>query len=353
MPPVPQACQALADDVAALEVQEQQLRAQIPTLSGAPAWAALAELGQIRLDLGRTRADLDQCIRQNSAALQATLVIIDLGPGGAPAARVATLWEITPAGATQREASTVSADAFSFAGPLPATLGLTVATAGDPTILGPDFRSAAVTAGALPPQGALRVEVVLGPVVRFEQVDVARLAATFTPTTSRIGAGAVQADLSVMTVDATLTNGGIVARASGQVEIRALSGVVDRGSFSASGTLRLVPIGVPGLNDLVDLLSVSEIQVQLPGIAGAFVDGVLPLIRTFVEGMLTDHLRAIIQRELPAVVNRAFVLTGLPPDVVVSVRRLSVDPTAIMFQPALGAIGTTLSTFTVPAIPPP
>ncbi len=353
MPPVPQACQVLADETAALEVQEQQLRAQLPTLSGAAAWAALAELGQIRLDLGRKRADLDDCIRQNSAALQAALVVIDVGPGGAPAARVASLWEISPAGSAQREAATVSADAFSFAGPLPATLGLTVATAGDPTILGPDFRSAALTVASLPPQGTLRVETVLGPLLRFEQADVARLAASFPPTTTHVGAGAVEADLSITSVDATLTNGAIVARASGQVEVSALVGVVDRGPFSASGTLRLVPTGVPGVSDLIDLLSVSAIEVQLPGIAGAYVDSVMPLIRTFVEELLTDHLRAILRDELPAAVNRAFVLAELPPDVVVSVRRLSVDPTAIVFQPALGALGTTLSTFTPPAIPPP
>jgi hypothetical protein len=82
---------------------------------------------------------------------------------------IATSWEITPAGPTQRETATINGDAFAFTGPLPATFGLTVATTGDPTILGPDFRSASLTAASLPPEGAVRVEFVLGPLVRFEQ----------------------------------------------------------------------------------------------------------------------------------------------------------------------------------------
>lgn len=353
MPPVPQACQPLADAVTALEAQEQQLRAQIPSLIGAAAWAALAQLGQIRLQLDQGRAALNECIRQNSAALQATVVVIDLGPAGATPARVANLWEITPAATSQRETSSVNGDAFSFDGPLPTTFGLTVATTGDPTILGPDFRSGALTAASLPAQGAVRVEFVLGPVVRFEQSDVARLAAAFTPMTSHIGAGAAEADLSITAIEATLTNGGIIARASGQVEIRALIGVVGSGPFSASATLRLVPMAVPGGADLVDLVTVSEVQVQAPGIAGTVVDSVLPLIRGFLNDLLTDQLRTTLRNELPALVDRTFVLAALPPDVVLSVRRLSIDPSAIEFQPALGALGTTLSTFTAPAIPPP
>jgi hypothetical protein len=89
MPPVPPACQPLADDVAALEAQELQLRAQAASLTGAAAWTALAALGQVRLRLDESRANLAECIRQNSAALQATLVVIDVGPAGPPVARVA------------------------------------------------------------------------------------------------------------------------------------------------------------------------------------------------------------------------------------------------------------------------
>ncbi len=112
-------------------------------------------------------------------------------------------------------------------------------------------------------------------------------------------------------------------------------------------------MAAPGANDLVDLWKATDVQVQLPGIAGVLVDSILPLIRGYVDTLLIGQLRAILRSELPAVVNRAFALTTLPPDVVVSMRKLSIAATAIEFQPTLSAIGTTLSTFTPQAVSPP
>ena len=58
MPTVPPACQPIADSVAALEVQEQQLRAGLASLVGAAAWTALAQLGLVRQQLADARASL-------------------------------------------------------------------------------------------------------------------------------------------------------------------------------------------------------------------------------------------------------------------------------------------------------
>jgi hypothetical protein len=234
---------------------------------------------------------------------------------------------------------------------LPASFGLTVGTAGDPTLNGPDFRSVVLSAVSLPTDGPLGIEVVLGPTVRLEQSDLARLAATFTPTTSQLGGSGFQADLSVQTVDATLSDAGIMARASGQVVLKTL-GIPEIGVFSASATLRVVPTTVPGVTDPVDLVTVSDLQVQLPGLASGMADAAVALIRGHLTDLLTDQLRAVLRVELPAAISRMFVLAALPPDVVVSVRNLSIDGAALQFQPALGALGTTLSTYTPPAIPP-
>jgi hypothetical protein len=357
MPPVPQACQPLADEVAAFEAQEQQLRAQIPTLVGAAAWTALANLGQIRQQLDAARVALAECVHLNSAALQATLAVIDVGVASAAPVRIAGLWEMTPGGgAVQREVSNVTGDSFAFTGPLPASFGLTVGTAGDPTLLGPDFRSLALSAASLPTDGPLGVEVVLCPSVRLEQSDLARLAAAFTPTTSPVFGGssplATQARLSVHTVAAMLSDAGIVAHASGQMSIKAL-GIPETGSFSASATLRAVPTMVPGVPDPVDLVTVSDLQVQPPNFSSGMGDAAVMLVRGYLADLLTGQLRAFLRAELPAAVSKTFLLAALPPDVVVSVRNLTIDTAALQFQPALGALGTTLSTFTPPAIPPP
>jgi hypothetical protein len=359
MPPVPPACQPIADSVAALDAQEQQLRAGLASLVGAPAWSALAQLGRVRQQLTDGRVALAECVRQNSAALQATLAVIDVDPGAAVPARIAGLWELTPpggGGAIQREVSTVSGDSFAFTGPLPTAFGLTVTTVAAPTVFGPDFRSAALSAASLPTDGPLRVEVVVGPTVRLEQSDLARVAAAFTPTTSPLlgGSGplATNAKLDVRQIDATLSDSGIVARAFGQVAIRAL-GIAESGIFEANATVRAVPTNLPAVADLVDVVTVSDLQVQFPAFASGMGDTVLPLVRGYLADLLTDQLRDVLRAELPAAVLRALVLPALPPDVVISVRKLSIDASALEFQPALGAIGTTLSTFAPPPIPPP
>jgi hypothetical protein len=209
-----------------------------------------------------------------------------------------------------------------------------------------------LTAAALPADGPLRIEVVIGPVVRLVPADLARVAAAFQPTSSQLGGSGVQADVSVAHVDATLTDAGIVARASGQVTVTTLW-VPQQGSFSASATLRAVPSTVPGTADVLDLVTVADLQLQLPGFAGGLADAILPLIRGFLTDLLADQVRAVLRTEVPAAIGRAFVLGALPPDVIVSMRRLSIDATALQFQPVLGVIGTTLSTFAPPPIAPP
>jgi hypothetical protein len=352
MPPIPQACQGLASDVAALEAADQALRAQLTNLTGAAAWATLAQLGQGRLALERKRTELQTCIRHNTAAFQANLIVMDLAPPPAASPnRIAHLWEIAPVGPTRRETSTVQANAFSFTGPLPNQLGISIATTGDPDILGPDFRSVAIAATNLPAQGAIRVEVVLGPVLRIEQAEISRWAAVYTQRSHRIDGGSFQADISVMTAEATLATGGIVVRLTGQVESGTF-GLSSRSAFSASATVGLVPSAAPGITDLCDLITVQSITVDLPDTFGG-MSTLVSLIRPELERILTEHLRAIIRRELSAAITNALVLSALPSDVTLSIRQLSIDPAAITFQPALGTIGTSLSTFTPPAIPPP
>jgi len=76
--------------------------------TGAAAWIALAKLGQGRQALARKRAELDLCIRNNSAALQGTLVVMNAASAGEePQSRVGHLWEVTPAGVSNRDASPV------------------------------------------------------------------------------------------------------------------------------------------------------------------------------------------------------------------------------------------------------
>lgn len=353
MPAVPQECQALAAEVAALQATEQNLRAQLTTLVGSEAWAALAKLGQTRLQLSQKQADLDTCVHDHSAALQANLVIMDLAPDGGPQpSRVGNLWEIATTGTALRQTSAVSANVFSFAGPLPAQLGISVVTTGVADVTGPDFRSAPIPSDVAP--GPVRVEVVLLPPVRIEAADLSGLVASaFTPVSQQIPAGSLSTDVSVLAADAVLTTDGIIGRVNGQVEIHTPAGSTGKVAFSGTATLSLVPSATPASSDLIDRINVTDLTVNAPGIIGAIASLVLPVIRDNLSGRITDLARQVLRSALPAAIARSLVLPALPAGVVLSVRRIGIDSTAITFQATLGAIGTTLSAFHAPAISPP
>jgi hypothetical protein len=358
MTPVPTACQTLGDTVATIETSEAAARAGLANLTGVDAWAALARLGDLRIKLSTAREALDACIRANSAAFQANLVIMDAAPSGAPSGsvpdRVAQLWELTPTGPVGREVSAVQGAQFSFAGPLPARLAITVSATGLAGVSGPACRSPATDPTSLAAPSPTRIEVVLGPEVRIEAAQLtAWVASAISPETHRLPlAGDMWVDASVTGAQAMLVDEGVRGTISGHVTIQSSIGFNQSGPFSVSLTMGLVPSAAPDA-EICDLLAVSQPDIQVPGIPGQIVSLAMPVIGRWVTDLLTAQLRTIAHRELPAAFARALALAALPGDVTLSIRRLSIDPTAITFQPALGAFGTTLSTFRPPPIPNP
>ena len=265
--PVPQPCQPIADQLAALEATDQTLRTQLANLVGADAWAALAQLGQTREQISLTQAQLDACISNNSAALQANLFIFDVGgAAGTPPSRIANLWEIGPAGATLRETSAVSGNAFSFKGPLPAQFAISVLTTGVADVVGPDFLSGVLAATDFAGKPAIRLEAVLLSDLTIRGPSVSELIrSTFTPvnTTFSVG-GIVTVTLSVLSLDAALGNTGIELRATGQLEITgALVGGSTRVAVSGSATLSLTPSGSPASVDFFDVINVSDVTIDV------------------------------------------------------------------------------------------
>ena len=351
MPSVPPPCQALADNVSVLDAREQSLRAQAATLVGPAAWAALAELGQVRLQLDDARVALDQCVRQHSATLQVSLAVIY--DGGMPASpRTATLWEMTNGGgALQQDAAPLVNESFIFTEPLPPSFAVTVGPTGDGTPTGCDFRSPALFPDQVPADGTLRLEIVRGPTIRWRQSDVARLAAAFSPTTSQFSGPGGQLRLDVQRVDATLSDAGIRARAWGQITVTAL-GVPQSGPFTASATLHVVGTTSPGTADPVSVSPITDLELQLPPLVGGLLGPMASLVHDQLSSQLTTQVRAFFRAELPVAIGRTFALTTLPPGAVVSVSNVVLDATAMQFEPAIGVIGTALSTYSPSVLPP-
>jgi len=352
--PVPQACQAIADQLSTLEAQDQALRTQLANLTGADAWAALVQLGQIRQQITVVQSQLNACIAANSAALQANFVVIDVSGAGGPApSRVANLWEITPTATTLSDTSTVSGNSFSFKGPLPTQFGLSVLTSGVADIIGPDFLSAALAAADFAGNPAIRLETVLGPELKIDAATIATsIAGAFTPVNINLSvSGIANGTLSVQTLDASATSEGIQLRANGQLDITVVGTGSNRATVSGNTTLSLVPSATPTAADIFDVVTVSDVTVEITG--SAVLAAIAAIIKSSLAGLIQNQLRDLFRKLLPSLVLQALVLPNLPNGVILCIRRLAADPTSITVQPALAAAGTVLSTFHPPTIPPP
>jgi hypothetical protein len=108
-------------------------------LTGEQAWAVLTDIATGRQTLEEKQAELTACIQANTAALQGQLVVINVGPPASAVSRMVGILDAAADIPAQVATLAVQADSFSFAGQLPQSVALTVSTAGDPDILGPDF----------------------------------------------------------------------------------------------------------------------------------------------------------------------------------------------------------------------
>jgi hypothetical protein len=354
MPPVPSACQPLADQVSALQQQYSTLASQVPAMVGAPAWAALAQLGTFLQQLTSARDELAQCVKTHSAALTGSVVVIDAS-GDAPSPRqTVTLWDLAAGGAVAREVSEVQSGAFGFQGPLPARPAVTVQTAGVADLLGLDFRSGALE-GPLEGQTP-RVEIVIGPQIRLPAKLLADWAASFQPVSQRglgIG-GSSSVDVTISALSLTVASGVITVNAVGVVSGPLLALVGGQAPVSAAVSVALLPANDPQTDDMVAVTLAGPNPVAISSAVGANLIGVLAsALAPFFGSLIQNELNVFANQALADAVATGLALAQLPAGSRVSLRSISVDETGLSFRPALGLIGTALSTFQPSPLPLP
>lgn len=359
MPPVPAACSAIAERVAALEAEEASVRATVAGLTGFSAWKALARLGRLSRTLAASRKALTACIEHADTLFPGELVVIDLDeadPNSANNDRVIELWESTSSGVAVREFAPVTGTAFSLTRPLPEQFGITVLAtdmaglaAGSDTAR--DFRSAPISPGSVPADGPLRIEVLLGPTVRLTAAEInAWIGQAIRPHRQPLH-GVPDAVVSVAGASAGLVDGGIRGTITGSITVRhpLLGSRTVPFSISVGVGVRISTVPLSPVVELSEMGSLvfhtvpefEPLTSVLSNTAGAFVTGVV-----------LDELRQILQRELPKALAEVLALLSLPDEVTLTIRKLSISPEEMSFQPTLGAFGTALSTFTPPPFPP-
>jgi hypothetical protein len=357
VPPVPSACQALADQVTTLEQQYTTLAAQTAGEVGPPAWVDLGRLGAIRLQLLDARAELDDCVRTHSAALTGTVAVIEAS-GGPPAlgAQTVTLWDLTASGPVVREQAQVQSGAFGFQGPLPAQAAVTVQTdvGSDTFITGIDFRSGLLP-GPLAGQ-TRRIELVVGPQLTLPTASIQAWAKSVAAVTQPLNAPALQLELSavVSSITVALAAGSITVSAAGSVSGAAAGGAIAVAPtpVSASVPLSLQPSGSPLGDDIISVTVAGNVTVQASGALQA-VGAIVGLLQGFAGDLIRNALHDWLHQQLPAFLAQGLALAELPAGAAVSLRSLTVDERGIQLQPVLGVIGTALTTFQPSPLPPP
>jgi len=349
MASVPGECQTLADQVASLEQQYSSLAAAVSNAVGQDAWSGLARLGALRLKLTSARAALAACIEAHSAALTANVVVMDASGGSPSGPQVATLWDLTGNAPAPVESSQVQAGAFGFQRPVPARAAITIATTGVPQVTGLDFRSGPLESGP----GSARVEMVIGPVLSLTQDRLDSWASAFQPAPQQL---TPTLSATINTVTARLGQDAIAIGVNGLLSGEFANVALPQTSFSASVSVGLFPSAAPQGGEIVRvaLAGASPVQVELSqSLLGALVSALLPLasssVAQFVQGAVTDWVNLVV----PTFTAEMLSLLQLPGGVSISLRSVAISVDGIAFQPMLGVIGTALSTFRPPIIPPP
>ncbi len=350
MPSIPPECQDIASHVQSLEAAEATAKAALPGLAGAEVWAALSQLASVRRDLAAARALLNSCVASHTGtALELEFVVVSAGPPPLPLSREAQLYE--PGQANPAARSPLAGGVFAFAGPLPPRFSVIVVSQGLPDAFVVDFRTGPLDAANLPARA--RAEVVVGPDVRFGASDVGRWLSATLPISSDIvpAAGGPSARVSVESASASLAHGQLSVSATGTVAWTlpvGLSPVPNQ--FTATILLAFQLPATPMDVEPCQLRVVGAPDIQLSGPVSGLVSALLPVVRGNLESILTKQLQQTLVRGVNGIAAGAFALSELPAGARVSIRRLILEPDAITFQPAIGALGSLLSTFRPPGL---
>jgi hypothetical protein len=361
---VPQQCQAKADLVASLRQRYNALADQINATTGRDVWPLLAQLADVDQQLAAAQIDLQTCITDvatgftgtydstDGPAVTGEVVIIDASGSVFPGDLFASLWESTDSGLLEREKGQITDAHLSFNTPLPTASAVTVAMdegLGDPNtepvVL---FRSGLLDQ----PRSPLRLEAVLGPQIKIAAKTIDGWLASLLPFDVPLRGQLVESVVTITALSTAFEPGvvGIAVRGS-------LSGSawgISLAGNEISGTLRCgaTPDTAADARYAMALHSVdggSTLHVTGSFLA-MFADNFLALAIPLLEGTILGQVRSWLDTVVSPAVCRSLLLPGLQSGVTITIRDCQIDETGISMAPALGAVGTALTTYDPPPI---
>jgi hypothetical protein len=356
MPDIPPACQDLSNQVAALTKEYNGLAAVVAGEKGAQAWQELVKLGELRAQLLAAQQGLAACVRINTATLSGILDVIDATGDAAQGTQTVTLWDISGSAPAVSSQTQLVGAAFGFNGPVPDQAALTVQTTGaaGASPAGYDYRS-----GLLPnprPAPQLRCEAVLCPAITVTPTQLQSWASSFQVGPQQVASSSslISATVSFSTVTVTLAVGVITVNVVGMLSGTIIGRALGQLPYSATVPFSVTPSGSPKADEIVSFAFAGAgpvLQISGGGIEASVLNELSSLGTPAISGQLQASLAGWVQQMLPQFVATAFALPQLPPETTLTLRSLTIDQSGIIIQPALGDIGTSLSTFQPTPLP--
>jgi hypothetical protein len=371
MPPVPSACEEPARAVAALRQEYGDKAAHAAASTGGEAWVALGELAKLREQHEEAVRALSECVQAHGAGFSGRITVVETTGSPPPGQQTVTLWDLTDSGPVAVENVAVRDGAFGFSTAMPPRPALTVQTERPPSDGGSmiDFRSSGLALDA--GEGPLHVELVALPTLRIATTQLERWAGALVPVTREF-AGTAPLGVAPVAVRATVTAIRVVSAekaaeltmtASGTLDASALAahvGMPGLGAvpFTAEATVSVTPSfsPQPGPTLLVTVAGTTPASLSIAEQSLASFPGwstIADWLAPTAAGAFRDALAEWLNRTLPDAVAYGLGVARLPPSTSISLRTATITPGGILFQPVLGAVGTSLSTFTPELLPLP
>jgi hypothetical protein len=250
----------------------------------------------------------------------------------------------------------VQAGTFGFQGPLPTQAAITLQSAGADDVTGLDFRS-----GPLPlpiADQTPHLEIVVAPKITIPAQQLHDWAGGFTPVSQQLtppaGAPLGPAQATIAAVSVTAATNSLTVSASGSFTGTLLGVQLPLIPASADVSLSLTPSANPKTDEVVQvgLAGSNPVRVQTSSpLLTAVADLVVSLLSSFIGNLIQQEINDLLHQLLTPATARGLALPALPDSTSVSLRNLGIDADGISFQPALGAIGTALSTFQPTPLP--
>ena len=345
MSTVPPQCHRLEDRVLALKRQYNDVAGRVNATTGAPAWQLLAQLGHVEREIVAAEADLQACVA-NPPAVVGEVITIDATASIDPGASRGVLWELTDSGPVRLAQCPVEDERIAFDRPLPARAAVTIEAEGE----GDGASGVVLRSGVIEHHtGPLRLEAVLCPEVRIMAVELGRWLATLVPLDIPVQHPGVAVTLTVTGLSPALAPGVLGVDIRGSVSGTAFGAPFTGGEMTGILRCQVRPDVSPDARKPLELTRAGDgSTLHLSGSPLAVIaDQVASVALPFVEGRVLDGAQAWLSDALADHVRQALSLPGLPP-CTLTVRGGRIDETGVIVRPALGVVGTLLSTYDPP-----